>query len=104
MQNDGTKLRAGQGEFDYFGTVCCSEAEDNAEDFVREAFDGELRKTSTVPADTGFQRHGWPGFKCSQEIHSRLSHSLAALRLDHPSEIGILQGHDKVRILLLLYE
>lgn len=70
VQYDGTKPRAGQGEFEYFGTVCCSEVEDNAEDLVREAFDGELRKTSTVPEDTGLQRHGWPGFKGSQEILS----------------------------------
>lgn len=35
---------------------------------------------------------------------ARLSHSLTELMLDHSSEFGLLQGHDKVRILLLLYE
>lgn len=35
---------------------------------------------------------------------ARLSHSLTALMLDHSSEFGLLQGQDKIRILLLLYE
>lgn len=35
---------------------------------------------------------------------ARLIHSLAALMLDHSSEFGLLQGQDKIRILLLLYE